>query len=70
MEIKGTPKGATKMDARIGKYISSTGVIHTIATCGGRRGSFGTSKGTIVTAEDAAWFNEKGISHQFCARCC
>ena len=72
-EVKGTSEGGKKMngieDPRIGKYISITGVIHTIASCGGKRGRFGTSKASLITAEDAAWFNERGIDHKFCGRC-
>ena len=57
-------------DARIGKYISITGVIHTIASCGGKRGPFGTSKASgPLGAEDIAFWSERGIEHKFCERC-
>ena len=55
-------------DARIGKYISVTGVIHVIASCGGKRGPFGTSKASgPITEEDIVYWGN--IEHKFCARC-
>ncbi len=60
----------TATDARIGKYLSSTGVVHATAACAVRRTRIGIRKGVLITPETVAYWTAEGVTeHEFCERC-